>query len=581
MGSYKKIGGIDFDMDDNGVFCSKARLDFDYSDGREVEVYLEKAFRESSDLSSESYELESRSKDWPTEYHLTRKRAQLLKGFDFNPHARVLEVGCGCGAISRLLGETFDEVISVEGSYNRAKLARLRCKELANVSVVCSPYQDLVFDNEFDFVFCIGVLEYAGYLVGGDDPYALAIASFSKALRPDGVLVVAIENQYGLKYFSKASEDHTNRMFEGVEGYPVYKDIVKTFGRDDLRKRLRKHFSRVEFFYPYPDYKIPDCVLSECFLRDAKPAELIGGISSRDYVFERNELFSEKLAYGDLAVNEQLQFFSNSFLVFAGAGELPALRDAEGVLYSSGRLPQYSTVTWFRRDDHANFVALKKERYPLAKKKTSATFKLNPYQCPWYEGKSIHGQIIDEILKKNIAWEKISKLVLLWVDGLERESLPVGGRMTLPGRFLDATWKNCFIDQEVAKFVDLEWAYSKEIDVRLIFLRSIGILINDLIEIRAGRKVLSKVSTKMIIHRLAETASIEIDSRSVKNYVVFEESLNKFVTGKGGCLSKITITYMLWSPNLVWFGKRAFKYLRLLTAFNKRVLRFLRKKFIN
>ena len=76
--------------------------------------------------------------------------AKMFSGFD-----RVLEVGCGCGAITRFLGENFDDVVSVEGSLNRARLARLRTRDLPGVTILCAPFQEIRFSRKFDVVFCI------------------------------------------------------------------------------------------------------------------------------------------------------------------------------------------------------------------------------------------------------------------------------------------------------------------------------------------------------------------------------------------------------------------------------------------
>ena len=53
---------------------------------------------------------------------MSDKWAQLFSVFDFDRRARVLEVGCGCGAITRFLGEEFDQVTAIEGSERRAEI---------------------------------------------------------------------------------------------------------------------------------------------------------------------------------------------------------------------------------------------------------------------------------------------------------------------------------------------------------------------------------------------------------------------------------------------------------------------------
>jgi 16S rRNA A1518/A1519 N6-dimethyltransferase RsmA/KsgA/DIM1 with predicted DNA glycosylase/AP lyase activity len=55
----------------------------------------------------------------------------------------VLEVGCGCGAITRFLGEQGFKVDAIEGTMRRAEIARLRTEELENVQIISSNYHPL------------------------------------------------------------------------------------------------------------------------------------------------------------------------------------------------------------------------------------------------------------------------------------------------------------------------------------------------------------------------------------------------------------------------------------------------------
>ena len=91
--------------EDCGIWRLRDHSSFAYSDGSHAEHYLQSVFERDIDLSSSSPDLKQYIKDWPSEYHLSNKRAQLLAGFDFDPALKVLEVGCGCGAITRHLAE--------------------------------------------------------------------------------------------------------------------------------------------------------------------------------------------------------------------------------------------------------------------------------------------------------------------------------------------------------------------------------------------------------------------------------------------------------------------------------------------
>ena len=312
---------------DHGVWVDKAQVEnFGYTDGVWVEQYLTDAFNATDDLSTSSAELETHIIDWNTEYHLTRKRHNLLANLSYDRSHSVLEIGCGCGAISRFLGETFDNVTSVEGSYERARLARMRTRDLDTVEVVNSRFQDLGVEHAFDAVFCIGVWEYSPSYVDGPTPFEDGLAAMKRMLKPGGYLVLAIENQFGLKYFANAREDHTGTFFEGPEGYPRTSHRVSTFGRKDLENRLSDLGETSEFFYPVPDYKIPDALLSQKAFEKLDCGELLGAFPERDYAGQKSPFFDTRLVWPQLARNGMAADMANSFLAVIGGISCPKPR---------------------------------------------------------------------------------------------------------------------------------------------------------------------------------------------------------------------------------------------------------------
>jgi len=68
-------------------------------------------------------------------------------------------------------------------------------------------------------------LEYSGKYGKGDNPYLDMIKESKSFLKKDGILIIAIENRFGLKYWRGAPEDHTNILFDSLEGYPNYQGI--------------------------------------------------------------------------------------------------------------------------------------------------------------------------------------------------------------------------------------------------------------------------------------------------------------------------------------------------------------------
>ena len=161
--------------------------DLPYPNDDFARLDLHALLRDATDLSSSSGELALQAVEWPANYYLHPVRANLLRGFRWNPHATVLEVGAGCGSITRFLGETFPFVVAVEGEPSRAAVARERTRDLDNVEVVAAPLSGLEFNGGFDIVFCVGVLEYAPMFESGSDPFGTFLRRLRSAVAPGGI----------------------------------------------------------------------------------------------------------------------------------------------------------------------------------------------------------------------------------------------------------------------------------------------------------------------------------------------------------------------------------------------------------
>src|SRR5918993_1946296 len=149
------------------VFQRSDRTDpFNYSDGNETEDYLLKIIREANDLSLASHHWHQYIKDWPTKYHLSPQRADLLRPLqDSLKNKSVLEIGCGCGAVTRFLGESGALVTALEGSARRCEITAARCRDLSNVNVVCDSFETFRSHTTYDLINLIGVLEYSNLFI--------------------------------------------------------------------------------------------------------------------------------------------------------------------------------------------------------------------------------------------------------------------------------------------------------------------------------------------------------------------------------------------------------------------------------
>ena len=100
-------------------------------------------------------------------------------------------------------------------------------------------------------------MEYARRFIQAENASVRFMEKAKSFLKKDGVILLAIENRLGLRYFAGAGEEHTKRQFLGLDSYDTY-DYVRTFSRSELEDILsRTGFSGWRFFYPFPDYGMP------------------------------------------------------------------------------------------------------------------------------------------------------------------------------------------------------------------------------------------------------------------------------------------------------------------------------------
>mgnify|MGYP000703694515 FL=1 len=143
----------------------------------------------------------------------------------------MLEIGAGCGAITGALAKKANSVTCVELSKRRSTINATRNKEFDNIEIFVGNFQTVEKDlGQFDVITLIGVLEYAQYYISSKKPYEEFLKIVLKHLKPNGKLILAIENKLGMKYWAGCKEDHNGGYFESIENYPNNKG-VRTFKR--------------------------------------------------------------------------------------------------------------------------------------------------------------------------------------------------------------------------------------------------------------------------------------------------------------------------------------------------------------
>lgn len=459
---------------------------FRYSDGEEFEEKIRQIIADADDRSLFSVPLRKAIWDWRSACHLSPVRANIMRPLEGMARGRrVLELGSGCGPITRYLGEVGAEVVALEASGHRAGVTRLRTQDLANVQVVCERIESFTAAQKFHMVTMIGVLQYARlFSNGGPEAERVLVRNAARQLTDDGVLVIAIQNKLGLKYFSGHPEPNVAIRYYGIENRYGPDSIIR-FGQDELKALLASEgLAHHLFLYPFPDYHMPTTVLHESA---ARPESALASATlmacstagSRIHPDWTQPSFSLERAWHAVHSSGATPYLANAFLVIASRNEaaLEKLRSTQDRCwhYSASRFPAFSTQTVFQANSHDRNLNVRKSRLtqlPYPDVPVRQTLPTGPYIAGqlWWEG------LVNIMNSPSWGLDQLSEWTRRWLCELTGsptpEKLPLDAFMEADT--LDRTPLNCVADASgTLHFFDQEWHVDEPLPMHYVLVRGL------------------------------------------------------------------------------------------------------------
>lgn len=298
---------------------------------------------------------------WEVFYHLDTMRTALFSWYDFPENAALLEIGGGFGALTGLFCDKCAHVVTVEKSTKRAEAIYMRYKKRENLEVYAGDIREIQkngFEQQFDYIILTGVLE---KICHGSDylDYYTDIFRFCKLLlKPDGKIMAAVNNKYGIRNFCGALDEYSRLPFTSLNNYPQNYG-GRTFSKKELDLMIKEAgFAYSRYYYPLPDYKLPQVICGEHY-------EVGSNIRERiiPYYVANDPLIAyENDFYADIIEEGALGFFANSYLVEISRNEL-----SSGIVYATlttDRGAEDGFITIIKE----NGVVEKKALFPEGKK---------------------------------------------------------------------------------------------------------------------------------------------------------------------------------------------------------------------
>ena len=181
----------------------------------------------------------------------------------------------------------------------------------ADVSVYSGSEQDVWVSGIYDYVVSIAEPE-------KHKAPAELMKSWRSFLKPEGRLLLGMNNRMGLRYFCGDRDPYTGRSFDGVEGYQhAYTKAEDTYlgqcyDEAELREMIAKAgFEKCCFFSVMPD--LDEAIM--LFREDNVPAEDLATRLTSRYVYPDTVFLAEENLYNGIVKNGLFHKMANAFFI--------------------------------------------------------------------------------------------------------------------------------------------------------------------------------------------------------------------------------------------------------------------------
>lgn len=497
-------------------------------------------------------EIFSEDCSWPIYYNLSNIRKNILSWYPFKKNSSILEIGSCMGAITPFLCETAKRVVCVEPSKKHAEVIDLRTKEFDNGEIFVGNFSDIVFTEKFDYITFIGSFNLSPTFTSGEEnPYTFVLDKARSLLKPNGKILIATDNRFGLKYWLGVKDRYTEDVFGGINNSSI--SSSRTFSRNELDSIFEELNFKSNFYYALPDYRFTEIILSDEILKD-NPYH-----TYTPYYDDRYGLFAnEKELFDTISKNREISFFANSYFIELSLKECD--KEVTYAKFNNYRCKKYALLTYkksgkfFKKPIFKESINHVNDIYEYSKllnnmKIDCVKVEKTGEEC-FTNDINMNYTLMDELvdLYINHDYKKIYKEINLYIDFLLKsfakskdisktifEQLDVAisedekSRLNfIEDGYIDLCFQNIFKKSKKYIFIDQEW-YFQNVPVEYIVYRSILLFVCNYLKLDKNSMIFKSILDNIDLNLKQYIDSFDELNQSFMNVVCgIDYELNTF-----------------------------------------------------
>lgn len=279
-------------------------------------------------------------------YYLSSCSQNILNWYPFKEEDTILEIGGDLGQLTGIFTKQCKEVVTIEPNLIKGKAIGKKYEKEENLEIIVGDLTHAKIEKKFDYIVLIGSVSRVKEIMGQDMKLTQMLQQLENYLKEDGKYLVAVDNKFGLRYFVGNPDNVLNEKFKIINGYNNELEKIETFTKTRLERKLKEIGYYTNFYYPLPDYKIPNVIFSDKQLPDYRSVDKYNAYytENSDVLMNEIDVFREILKNNE----EMFTFFANSFLMEISKREMPI--KYQYISFNNMRKEQYRLLTKIAED---------------------------------------------------------------------------------------------------------------------------------------------------------------------------------------------------------------------------------------